>query len=312
MNILLTGAGGQIGSALRKTAPAGVKLFACYRQLAEHADADACSVDLGDADQVAALLRQHRFDVIINAAAWTAVDEAESQPEAAFRMNAGLPQQLAEHALAERIALLHYSSDYVYAGNKHGDYIETDAPAPLNVYGRSKLAGDAAIIATACDHLILRTSWVYGGPGKNFLYSIAERLLQGAAVSVVDDQLGCPTWSEDIARCSWQALSCMRVQQTFNSGLYHLSGSEAMSWYDFAEQIRQTLLQQKALPQSASVSACTSSSYPQQAPRPARSVLDCAAFRQQFGCSPAGVESIHQATLNYLHKQPAGHKGARR
>jgi len=311
VKVLLTGASGQIGTALRRLQPAGVKMVSLLRQ--SQLDATAVKddhgghrvvIDLRDTDDLTALLQQQRFDVIINAAAWTAVDAAEQQADAAWQMNAELPGLLAEHARDQDALLLHFSTDYVHDGSNQAACLEADTPTPLNVYGRSKLAGDCAIIASGCRHLILRTSWVYGGPSRNFLHTIAARLCQGQPLQVVDDQRGCPTWSMDIARCSWQALASNAIQQGFNPGLYHLAGVDAMSWYDFALEIQSQLAAVQALPDTVSLSACASHAYPQQATRPAAVVLDSSAFQRRFGCSAGGRAAIRSATLDWLHKAP--------
>lgn len=307
MKVLLTGASGQLGSALRRSRSAGVQLVCTSRRplaqepvLAGQPCDQSVVVDLSDTHAVRAMLQQHHFDIIINAAAWTAVDAAEQQPQAVWQLNAELPAQLAAYACEQDALLLHYSTDYVYDGSKQAAYVETDLPAPLNVYGRSKLAGDQAIIDSGCRHLILRTSWVYGGPSGNFLHTIAQRLCQGQPLRVVNDQIGCPSWSMDIARCSWQALSSVSVQPGFNPGLYHLAGNDAMSWYDFALEIQSELLAAQALADSSGVSACTSAEYPQQAKRPAAVALDCSGFQRRFDCHTGGRAAIRAATREWL------------
>lgn len=307
MSVLLTGAGGQIGSALRRLCPPTLDLLSLYRRPCPDTDtgsgvagAHSMVMDLADLNAISTLLQQQRFDVIINAAAWTAVDAAQQQPQAAWQLNAELPALLAARACEQDSLLLHYSTDYVHDGSQKTNHLEDAEPAPLNVYGRSKLAGDQAIQASGCRHLILRTSWVYGGPGSNFLDTIAARLMSAQPLRVVDDQIGCPTWSEDIARCSWQALDAASVQPAFNAGLYHLAGADAMSWYDFAVEIQVTLAAAGVLPPASSLNACGSDDYPQAAQRPSRVVLDSSAFRQRFGARPDGRAAIRRATLHWL------------
>jgi len=307
LKVLLTGAGGQIGTALRRQQPAAVELVNLWRRPPADANSDAGSdstrnviTDLTNFTELTALLQQQRFDVIINAAAWTAVDAAEQQPHSARQMNAELPALLAAQARRQDALLLHYSTDYVHDGSKSSAYIEADEPAPLNVYGNSKLAGDQAIIVSGCRYLLLRTSWVYGGPSRNFLHTIAARMCQGQSLHVVDDQIGCPTWSLDIARCSWQVLTADAVQHGFNAGLYHLAGVDGMSWYDFAREIHAVLAAANVVPETTSLHACGSDDYPQQAKRPPAVLLDSTAFKQRFGCVAAGSESIRQATLGWL------------
>ncbi len=294
--VLITGATGQIGSALIAQAPATAELFLAARSL----DADQpgnCLIDLSERSLVDQMLVQVKPRVIINTAAWTNVDAAETDSDAAHIMNAELPAWLADYAGQTDTLLVHYSTDYVFDGNQSQAYMEIDQVNPQTVYGRTKLAGERAISNRQVAALILRTSWVYGGPTGNFLSTIAGKLIAGEQLHVVDDQFGCPTWSWDIAGCTWAALEkVLPVQQAFNTSIYHLAGDTAGSWYDFARQIETELAELGRLaydPQLGSaVSPCATTKYPRPAPRPTYSVLDSGNFAKQFGRRPRGWQAV--------------------
>lgn len=304
MKVLLTGANGQIGTALQKYRPDGLELLLVQRKPSELAAVYQC--DLSQVAQVSDLLTGTAPDLIINAAAWTDVDGAEGQTEAAAMLNTALPAQLANYAAKHAIPLVHYSSDYVYSGKKKKPWKETDDTDPQSVYGKTKLAGDQIIKDSGCDYLILRTSWVYGGPGTNFLCTIADKLLEGEELTVVNDQYGCPTWCEDIAQCTWHALadnlrlaSEKTVQPAFKSGLYHLAGQDAGSWYDFAEVIRQRLIEQgKTALLPTKVAPCRTKAFSRPAPRPKSSVLNSNAFANRYNCQPGGWQSVKRCVDN--------------
>ncbi len=302
--VLITGATGQIGSALVTLAPAQYSVHQVARSLQGQSANGQYRADLSDRATVQRLLESIKPDIIINAAAWTNVDAAEQHQEAANTLNAELPRWLAEYTNQQNGLLIHYSTDYVFTGNQSNAYIETDATIPVGVYGQSKLAGEQAILESNDKALILRTSWVYGGPTGNFLDTIAKKLLAGDDLKVVNDQIGCPTWSRDIAACSWQALAQLwPVQQEFNQSVYHLAGTDHGSWYDFAIQIEQGLSHLELLsynPRITShVSPCNTDEYPRPAPRPAFSLLNSNRFLQQFGCLPKGWGSVHQCLQTY-------------
>ena len=222
--ILLTGKNGQVGWELQRTlAPLGEVVVLDRRQL-----------DLSDPDQIRERVREISPDLIVNAAAYTAVDRAEAEPEPAMAVNGTAPGLLAEEAKRIGAAIIHYSTDYVFDGAKTTPYTEEDAPNPLNVYGRTKLAGEQAVQAAGVPHLILRTSWVYGMRGKNFLLTILRLAREREELKIVDDQIGAPTWSRTIAEATAQILTSGAWPVSGASGIYHLTASGSTSWYGFA------------------------------------------------------------------------------
>lgn len=272
MNILVTGRNGQVGWELvRALLPLG-RVHACA-----HAE-----LDLADAAAVRRKLDEARPDVIVNAAAYTAVDKAESEPEQANAVNAAAPALLAQEAARRGALLIHYSTDYVYDGAKAAPYVETDPTNPLGAYGRSKLAGEAGIRAAGCDHLIFRTSWVYAARGANFLRTILRLAAEREELRIVADQIGAPTWARLIAEATAHALRQAMQERsggTFDSGVFHLAAAGETSWHGFASAIvagRSGLRVKAVMP-------ITTADYPLPAPRPANSRLDTGAFRARFG-----------------------------
>jgi len=229
--ILLTGANGQVGFELAR----------CLQGLGRVVALDRSGLDLADSDQIRRVVRELAPALIVNAAAYTAVDSAESDAAAAMHLNADAPALLAQEAKRLGALLVHYSTDYVFDGTKDGPYDEDDAANPLNVYGKTKLAGEQAIAAAGCAHLIFRTSWVYGARGKNFLRTMLRLGAERDELSVVADQIGAPTWSRTIATLTADALSQLLVHDRDewmrSSGIYHLSASGATSWCGFAQAI---------------------------------------------------------------------------
>ena len=276
MRILLTGAIGQVGWELRKTlAPLG-----------EVAAFGRAELDLRDADRLREAVRAANPDVIVNAAAYTAVDKAESERDAAFAVNAAAPGILAEEAKRNGALLVHYSTDYVFDGAKAAPYVEDDATNPLNVYGASKLAGERAVAASGCRHLILRTSWVYGPRGSNFMLTMLRLAKERPELRVVDDQLGAPTSSLAIARATVQVL------RPGAHGLYHLAAAGQTTWCGFARAI---------LARAGSATPVTpirTEDYPTPARRPRNSRLDCSRLRADFGVQMASwEEQLGEVTL---------------
>lgn len=258
-NILLTGRNGQIGWELQRTlAPLG-RVIAFDRE----------SLDLGDASVIRAAIRAARPDIIVNAAAYTAVDQAESDSNLAMRVNGLAPGVMAEEAKQLGALLVHYSTDYVFDGSKDGPYNEGDEPNPINSYGRSKLAGEREIQSVGCRHLIFRTSWVYGLRGKNFLRTILRLAEEREELRIVDDQFGAPTWSRMIAEATALAL----VARTAPEGLFHLACRGVVSWHGFTRAILEfTRHKRTREPALAAIMACD---YPLPAARPHNSRLAC-------------------------------------
>ena len=272
MNILLTGKNGQVGWELARA----------LLPLGNVAAFDHAGLDLADAAAVRRKLDEVRPDAIVNAAAYTAVDRAESEPELASAINAAAPALLAQEAARRGALLIHYSTDYVFDGAKAAPYVETDPTAPLGAYGRSKLAGEEGIRAAGCEHLIFRTSSVYGARGANFLRTILRLAAEREELRVVNDQIGAPTWARLIAEATAHALKqAMRERRdgAFRSGTYHLAAAGETSWHGFASAIvegRQGL-------RVKAVTPITTVDYPTPAQRPANSRLDTGAFRARFG-----------------------------
>ncbi|CAD6524496.1 dTDP-4-dehydrorhamnose reductase [Paraburkholderia metrosideri] len=274
--ILLTGVNGQVGFELARTLQGLGKVVAL----------DRSALDLGDLDQIRRVVREAKPGLIVNPAAYTAVDKAETDVDAAMRLNAEVPGILAEEAKRLGASLVHYSTDYVFDGTKEGQYVETDAVNPQNVYGKSKLAGEQAMVAVGCPHLIFRTSWVYGTRGKNFLLTMLRLGAERDELGVVSDQFGAPTWSNTIATVSAnilaQALPGGGDWWQQYSGLYHLTASGVTSWHGFAEAIFQI----SDLAKKPVVKPITAASYSTPATRPANSRLSNEKLFATFGLTP--------------------------
>jgi dTDP-4-dehydrorhamnose reductase len=278
--ILLTGVNGQVGFELARSLQGLGRVIAL----------DRARLDLANLTRVRDVIHELHPALIVNAAAYTAVDRAETDLEAAMRINAEAPGVLAEEAQSLGIPLVHYSTDYVFDGCKKGAYTERDAPNPQNAYGRSKLAGELAIASAGCAHLILRTSWVYGMRGKNFLLTMLRLGAERAELSVVDDQIGAPTWANSIAVLTAdivaQALGASGNNDTRwaawwreRSGVYHLTASGQTSWHGLAQAIFD-LSRSSGKP---TVHPIPSSAYPTPAARPANSCLSTDKLACTFG-----------------------------
>ncbi|MHB0983012.1 MAG: dTDP-4-dehydrorhamnose reductase [Thiobacillus sp.] len=273
MKILLTGVNGQVGWELQRAlAPLG-----------EVIAADRSRLDLADTSSIRRAVDAIAPDLIVNPAAYTAVDKAETEPGLAHVINAVAPGELAQAAAVRGIPLVHFSTDYVFDGRKHTPYTEADVPNPLGVYGATKLAGEQAVARTGAPHLILRTSWVYGLRGRNFLLTMQRLLRERETLAVVDDQFGAPTWSRLIAEATALVVARWldRPNQKATSGIYHLSCGGRTSWHGFAAAIRAQLADTDA--KLASLTAIPTSGYPTLAARPANSQLDCDKLAETFG-----------------------------
>jgi dTDP-4-dehydrorhamnose reductase len=271
--VLLFGAGGQLGSAFREMWNGPGELIAV----------DRTGADLGQSGVAAALIAAEQPDAVINAAAYTAVDRAESEPELAIRVNAAAVREMAEACASRDIALLHFSSDYVFNGEKFGPYVESDAPDPRSAYGRSKHAGEQA--AARCPkHLILRTSWVFGPHGGNFMRSILRLAGERDSLDVVDDQIGAPTATALLVAAGTEALRQMQDAPASDPrwGLYHLCPRGVVSWCGFARWIVQNAADAPLRLQPDAIHAITSADYASAARRPHNSRMDCTKFETAF------------------------------
>lgn len=280
MKILLTGCSGQVGYELERS----------LQGLGQVVAVDRSRMDLSDLDQVREVIRAEKPQLIVNPAAYTAVDKAESEPELAYRINAEAPGLMAEEAKALGAALVHYSTDYVFPGDDPAPRVEGDATGPINVYGASKLAGEQAIAASGVPHLIFRTSWVYGMRGKNFLLTMLRLAKERDELRIVADQHGAPTWSRTIADTT--ALVLAQAGQggadwwRGHSGIYHLSSQGQTTWFDFTRAIlEQAGIDCKLVP-------ITTADYPVPARRPQYSVLSSQRLMDRFCTLPHWQEAL--------------------
>jgi dTDP-4-dehydrorhamnose reductase len=279
--LLLIGQEGQVAWELRRT-------LACLGRVVALGRATQPALDLLQPNTLRQALREIRPNIIVNAAAYTAVDKAESEPDAAQRINAKAVGVLAEEARAMGIGLVHYSTDYVISGLADRPYVEDDPTDPLGVYGRSKLAGEEAIRATGVPHLILRTAWVYGRRGQNFLLTMLRLMREREQLGIVADQFGAPTWSRLIAEATALMLAFSRRDGRLElgdvSGTYHLTCQGQTSWHGFAEAIREIGLERGLLGATAAkLKSITTSEYPTPARRPGYSVLSNRKLQDRFG-----------------------------
>lgn len=270
MKILITGRNGQLAQALL-TSLQGLGELICLGR---------AELDLADAEAIRARVRALRPDLIINAAAYTAVDQAESEPAPAFAINATAPGVLAEEAKALGVPLIHYSTDYVFDGSQARPYKDDDQPQPLGVYGQSKLAGEQAIAAVGGQYLTLRTSWVYSLYGRNFLLTMQRLLQEREELRVVSDQIGAPTWAGTIANATRALIEQWQTGQPGPWGTFHLTGQGETSWFGFASAIGEHL--QAAGKPCARLLPIASSEYPTPARRPLNSRLDCSRLQRAW------------------------------
>jgi dTDP-4-dehydrorhamnose reductase len=281
---LVTGEGGQVGEALRLTlAPLGEVVIPTIAEL-----------DLTDT----AAIRKWMHDVkprwVVNAAAHTAVDKAESEPALAFAINATAPAVLAKEAKKIGAAVVHYSTDYIFDGSKTTPYVETDPSGPLNEYGKSKLGGELGVSESGAAYVTFRTSWVYGATGNNFVRSMLRLAREKEHLRIVADQHGCPTWSWELARLTAAVMEKMETRAAKNgssladavgpfSGVYHATGSGATTWYGFASFAIDQLRKLQPDAKLATVEPIPTTEYPTPAKRPMNSLLDCEKLERVFG-----------------------------
>ena len=280
MRILVLGRSGQVGAALTQS----------LQGLGELVTLDRAQLDLSNSDAIRTALRELQPQMIINAAAYTAVDAAESDEVTAFQINAEAPRVIAEESERLGAALIHYSTDYVFDGGKQGAWLEDDAPAPLSVYGHSKLAGEQAITDVGGNHLILRTSWVYGLHGKNFLLTMLKLAETRDELAIVDDQIGAPTWVVTIADATAAIIrnAGEPAQLAALSGIYHLCAGGHTSWFGFA----QAIFAHASVQRKPRLRPITTAEYPTPAKRPSNSMLNTDKFRHTFGDLPAWDDAL--------------------
>jgi len=294
MKILVTGANGQVGWELART----------LLPLGDVIAVDRSQADLSDLDGLRRMLQAHRPDVIVNAAAYTAVDKAETEQDLAFLVNGQAPGVLAEEAKKTGALLVHYSTDYVFDGGKDSVYTEQDATNPLNVYGASKLAGEKAIQDAGADHLILRTTWVYTARGHNFLKSILRLAAEREELKIVADQVGAPTWARLIAETTAHVVrqsQLERRQGQFDSGIYNLTSAGETSWHGFAEAIVEYARRQgNQNLKTRNIHPIPTTDYPLPATRPANSRLSVAKLEQHFGLQMPNWETAMRLCMQEL------------
>jgi dTDP-4-dehydrorhamnose reductase len=280
--ILLTGVTGQVGGELLKT----------LRPLGEVVAPTRDEMDLAKPASVRETIRTLRPRWIVNPAAYTAVDKAESEPELAYAINAGVVRAMGEEARTLGVGVIHFSTDYVFDGSGNAPYCETDITRPVSVYGASKLAGERALMESGAGHLIFRTSWVYGARGKNFLLTILKLARERETLRIVADQHGAPTWARDLARmtarvvtqCEAEARGCELATWLGEiGGVYHAAGAGETTWHGFATHALRLL--QKAEPNTrfAKIEAITTAEYPTPAKRPTNSRMNCGKLKERFG-----------------------------
>lgn len=287
MKILLTGRNGQLGWELQRMLSASGEVVALDMQ----------DMDLADPEAIRRTVQSVRPDIIINPAAHTAVDKAESEPDLAMAVNGIAPGVLAEEARKLDAMLVHYSTDYVFDGSKDSPYTEDDNPNPQSVYGRTKLAGEDAVRASGCKHLILRTSWVYGVHGGNFIKTILRLAKERDELRIVADQFGAPTWARDLASATMNALIAwdMSGWDAELGGTFHLTAGGRTNWHQYAEEIVRLarMYDQTLAAKQLVIKPIATHEYPVPAKRPANSVLSNERIRETYGIvMPQWQESL--------------------
>lgn len=283
MKILVTGANGQVGYCLKQQLrDSNCEFIALTR----------AELDISDAQAVESVVKQMQPDVIINAAAYTAVDKAEQESELAFAINREGPANLARAAKQINAAILHISTDYVFAGDAAGSYSENAPTAPQGVYGQSKLEGEQAVMAANDKHIVLRTAWVFGEHGNNFVKTMIRLGSNRDTLSIVADQEGGPTYAGDIAKALIAITQQYADGKSIAWGIYHYSGLPHVNWFGFAQhiftEVERAGIYPKAIPE---LNAITTTDYPTPAKRPANSKLNCSKLEEVFGIKPSNWQS---------------------
>jgi len=290
MKLLVTGANGQLGSCLLDRLQANRDF--------EVAAMDRAGLDIGDAAQVDKVLNELMPDVIINAAAYTAVDRAEEEPEVARRVNGQGAENLARSAARLDIALIHMSTDYVFDGKGNRPYKESDETMPAGIYGQTKLAGEQSVASLCPRHIILRTAWVYSEYGNNFVKTMLRLAGTRDELKVVEDQIGCPTYAGDIAEAILKI--CHELPHNPAWGIYHYVGATQCSWAEFARAVFAEARKLGMLQKEVLVHDIPTSEYPTPAERPKYSVLDCKKINEHFDVIPVAMEQSLPGVLAAL------------
>lgn len=288
--VLVTASNGQVGYLLSQKLEklkGEFKLFSFNR----------ANLDITSQDDVAEKCNEIQPDIIINCAAHTGVDKAETDIENSFAINEHGPKFLAGQALKYNALLIHISTDYVFDGNKLEPYSEADKPNPQGIYGKSKLAGEKAIQNTGCKHVILRTAWVFGEHGNNFVKTMLNLGKVREELGIIGDQFGGPTYAGDIADAAIKIMK--QYQSETNSGIYHFSGSPQVSWYQFAKSIFDYANQAEIPLALKKLNEIPATAYPLPAPRPANSRLDCSKLARCFGIQPSNWQSALNSIKEY-------------
>lgn len=286
MDMLVLGRGGQVARELLRRAPADTRVTCVGR----------AQIDLAEPGSVASLIADSRADVLVNAAAWTAVDDAEEEEAAAHRLNADMPGEAAAACDARGIPMLHLSTDYVFDGSGEAPWRPDDPVAPASAYGRSKLAGERSVFDATSDAVILRTAWVFSSHGTNFVKTMLRLAASRDELSVVDDQHGGPTAAAAIAT-ALHRIAALRLAGEGAAGVFHFSGAPDVSWADFAREI---FARSGA---GVNVANVTTSEFPRPAPRPANSRLDCTSTREVFGIERPSWREDLQEVLDELERE---------
>lgn len=271
--ILIFGKNGQLGYELSRT----------LENMGDVLSLSSLDCDLCQKEDIIKNLDSYKPNIIVNAAAYTQVDKAESERERSFKINANAPKTMAEWAYKNSALLVHYSTDYVFDGEKDGPYAEDDAPNPLNVYGESKLAGDMNIIESGCDHFIFRVSWIYSDRGNNFYLTMKKLLAERDELKVINDQKGSPASAKSIAEVTALILKKHITNPTNNFGVYNLVNSGVTTWYDFAVAIKEKMKTENKELKLAEIIPIPSSEYPTSTKRPKNSLLSCEKLESAFG-----------------------------
>ena len=296
MNILLTGAAGQLGTELIPLLTARGSLIVTDRNPPLQKVQNWRALELSDGAGVEKLLNETQPDLIVNAAAYTAVDQAEDEVDISFDVNAEFPGRLARWAKKNDSILMHYSTDYVFNGRASAPYLESDETDPQNVYGKSKLAGEQAIGQHGCRHTILRTSWVYSSHGKNFVLSMLNLARKGVSLEVVTDQKGCPTWAGSLARASDAVIQHWLTGK--ESGVFHYCDDRALTWFEFANEIFKRAVKAGLLKRKPDMQPVTSAEFPQPATRPQWSVLDTSKINDVLNIQAASFTQSLQTVID--------------